>query len=111
MLRIKATAVFDRRARRLLSEDERVDLIAFIGANPEAGDVIPGSGGVRKLRWGMAGGGKRGGARVLQLYLRHAGSLWLLDIYAKREKSDLSRADLKALRQIVTLVKQSEAAP
>jgi hypothetical protein len=58
------------------------------------------------LRWGVAAQGKRGGARVLHLFLRHKDQLWLLDIYGKREKADLSRADVKALRAVVDEIKR-----
>jgi len=76
-----------------------------VAANPEAGDVVPGTGGLRKLRWGMAGQGKRGGARVLQLYLKHRSTVWLLDVYGKREKADLSPADKKAIKKVVAAIK------
>jgi len=108
MLVVKMTRAFEKRSRRLLSESELADLIADVGFRPEAGDVIPGGGGVRKLRWGLGDKGKRGGARVLYLYLRHAGSLWLLDIYAKSEKTNLSAADMKALRATVAAIKAAE---
>jgi len=104
MLAIKMTRLFERRARRILSDTELKALIVAIGTRPEAGDIIPGSSGIRKLRWGLGDTGKRGGARVLYLYLKHAGSLWLLDIYAKAEKTDLSVADLKALRAAVATI-------
>jgi hypothetical protein len=57
------TREFLRKSKPLMSGAERVELVAFIGANPEAGEMIPETGGVRKLRWGLAGRGKRGGAR------------------------------------------------
>ena len=52
----------------LMSDAEREALVAFMGANPEAGQIIPETGGVRKVRWGLAGRGKRGGARVIYYY-------------------------------------------
>ncbi len=57
------TAEFLRKAKPLMSESERSDLVVFVGANPEAGEIIPETGGVRKLRWALAGMGKRGSAR------------------------------------------------
>jgi hypothetical protein len=56
------TREFLRKANPLMSDSERADLVAFVGANPEAGEIIPETGGVRKLRWAFAGMGKRGGA-------------------------------------------------
>jgi hypothetical protein len=103
---INATATWGKRADRLLTQIEQDALVAFVGANPEIGDIVAGTGGVRKLRWGMAGQGKRGGVRVLHLFLRHKDTLWLLDIYAKREKSDLGTADIKNLRALVETIKR-----
>jgi hypothetical protein len=59
----------------------------------------------------MAGQGKRGGSRVLHLYLRHHAAVWLLDIYAKREKANLSPDDIKAIRKVVKAIKEIEGEP
>jgi hypothetical protein len=59
------TPVFSRKAGSLLSEDEREEFAAFISQNPTVGSVVRGSGGVRKIRWARAGGGKSGGVRVI----------------------------------------------
>jgi hypothetical protein len=59
------TPIFSRRADALLTRDERAELITTLASNPMAGDVIPGTGGVRKLRFGARGRGKRGGFRVI----------------------------------------------
>jgi hypothetical protein len=106
-IEVKATRAYLARAAKVLSEAEREALHRFIAQHPEAGDIVPGTGGIRKLRWGMAGQGKRGGARVLQLYLRHRETVWLLDIYSKREKADLSPKDVKAFRQLVASIKEA----
>lgn len=105
---IKATTLFARRAARVLDEGELGELYAFLSANPDAGDIVGGAGGVRKLRWGMGSGGKRGGARILHLHLKHRSTVWLLDVYAKREKANLNAADLKAIRALVAAIKQQE---
>lgn len=65
MYTICETPTFKKLVDELLSETERQELCVFIANNPEAGDVIPGSGGCRKLRWSRPGMGKRGGARVI----------------------------------------------
>lgn len=52
----------------MMSDSKREELVAFVGANPEAGEIIPETGGVRKIRWALAGRGKRGGARVIYYY-------------------------------------------
>lgn len=62
------TGEFLRCARWLMPESERAELVAFLGANPEAGEIIPETGGVRKVRWALKGKGKRGGARVIYYY-------------------------------------------
>lgn len=59
------TPFFLRKAADLLDEEERAELVTFVGANPDVGDVIPETGGVRKLRWSARGKGKRGGVRVI----------------------------------------------
>lgn len=62
------TAEFLKHAARLMSQAEREELVAFVGANPESGEVMPETGGVRKIRWAREGIGKRGGARVIYYY-------------------------------------------
>lgn len=104
---IKLTEIWRKRASRLLSDTEQMALMDFLAANPEAGDIVAGTGGVRKLRWGLAEQGKRGGARVLHLFLRHVDTLWLLDIYGKREKADLSAADVQKVRTLVDAIKRA----
>lgn len=92
---------FTAAADRLLVEDELFALMQALAARAEAGAVIPGSGGCRKLRWAAKGRGTRGGARVVYFFRTHAGQILLLDLYAKNEKADLSAAELKLLRQKV----------
>jgi mRNA-degrading endonuclease RelE of RelBE toxin-antitoxin system len=82
------TGEFLRHTRRLMSERERAELVAFVGANPEAGEVIPESGGVRKIRWALQGRGKLGGARVIYYYHNERLPVFLLSAYAKNRKAD-----------------------
>jgi hypothetical protein len=70
-----------------------------LAAEPEAGDMIPQSGGCRKLRFAARGKGSRGGARVIYFYRSSAGQILLLEIYAKNEKTNLSPNELKVLKQ------------
>src|SRR6185437_3007775 len=98
LLAVAETAPFSDDADRLLSEDERNELIAYLSCNPMAGDVIPKSGGIRKLRWSARGKGTRGGSRIIYFYHGLEMPLYLLAIYAKNEKVDLSAKELKALR-------------
>jgi mRNA-degrading endonuclease RelE of RelBE toxin-antitoxin system len=95
------TSVFTRRALAILSDEEYRRLQLLLVNNPEAGDLIPGSGGLRKVRWGASGRGKRGGARVIYYYAIVKECVLLLLIYTKNEKDDLTRDQLTALRKLV----------
>jgi hypothetical protein len=80
-------------AKLLMSETERAALVAFVGTHPEVGEIIPGTGGIRKIRWALTGRGKRGGARAIYYYHSKRIPAFLLAAYAKNEKADLSNAD------------------
>ncbi|HEU4819600.1 MAG TPA: type II toxin-antitoxin system RelE/ParE family toxin [Qipengyuania sp.] len=104
-LTVAETAAFARSADKLWSEEERAELIDFVAHNPEAGDVIPGTGGVRKLRWARSGRGKRGGARVVYFYHRPDCPLYLLLAYAKAQATDLSADEKKAVAAFAATIK------
>ena len=70
-----------------------------IVANPESGDLIRGSGGVRKLRWRLAGRGKRGGVRVIYYLRLKQGEVWMLTLYAKNEAENMPAAVLKKIKE------------
>jgi hypothetical protein len=108
MATIRFTAAYSRHAVELLSESERDALIRFLLIHPETGDVVAGTGGARKLRWTMSGRGKRGGVRVLHLYLKHRETTWLLDVCAKRDKADLDPSDIRSLHAAVDAIKRLE---
>jgi hypothetical protein len=72
---------------------------------PDSGDVIPGAGGTRKLRWAAKGKGKRGGARVIYVYVAVAGRIYLLRCYAKNVKTDVTPEEEKELRRIAADLK------
>lgn len=95
------TSVFTRQVTALLSDDEYAALQQALAQNPKEGDVIPGSGGLRKLRWGAQGRGKRGGARVIYYYVFSREQFYMLLIYGKNEQDDLSAEQLRALRKAV----------
>ena len=95
------TSVFTRRVTALLSDDEYRELQATLVERPKAGSVIPGSGGIRKLRWRASGRGKRGGARVIYYWATEQERILMLLIYAKNESEDLTRDQIKMLRYIV----------
>jgi mRNA-degrading endonuclease RelE of RelBE toxin-antitoxin system len=73
----------------------------FLMANPDAGSVIRGSGGVRKLRWGVKGSGKRGGLRVIYYRIASDNKIFLITVYRKTEVSDLSRTSIKEIRKLM----------
>lgn len=104
-------AGYRRRAEELLSSDERDTVINTIAYAPLAGDIIPGTGGLRKIRIGREGSGKRGGARVVYYFYNDAFPIFLLALYAKNEKADLSASEKRmfaeSMREIVAQWKKS----
>ena len=88
---------------------EGIDVVAvYLIDRPGAGDVIPGAGGARKLRWPAKGKGKRGGARIIYLYVVVAERIYLLRCYAKNVKTDLTSAEKHELRQIAAHLKGAQ---
>jgi hypothetical protein len=98
---IVETKLFTARIIELLSDDEYRALQLELSRQPTLGAVIPGTGGLRKLRWRLQGRGKRGGARVI--YFWHVGTsrILMLFIYAKSERSDLTATQREALRKVI----------
>lgn len=99
-----ATKAYDRLAA-FLKPDDAAELEAFIAANPEAGDLIPGTGGIRKLRWAASGRGKSGGARIIYYYHSPAMPLFLLAAYTKSTKIDLTSNEKKQLTRLTKQLK------
>jgi len=91
--------IFTRLIHKYLDDDEYAALQWALAIQPGAGAIIPGSGGIRKLRWMGKGHGKRGGLRVIYYWRKQAGGIWLLTIYAKNEAEDISPQILRALRK------------
>jgi len=98
------TGRFLKDVEPLMSDADRAELVAFMGANPEAGKVVPETGGVRKVRWALAGRGKRGGARVIYYYHNERLPLFLLTAYPKSEKANLSKAERNAMKRLVRIL-------
>jgi len=105
---VAETQFFARAAEKIWSESERAELIDYVAHNPEAGDVIPGTGGVRKLRWSRAGSGKRGGARVVYFYYRLDRPLYLLLAYAKAQATDLTPEEKKIVSAFASSIKDAQ---
>lgn len=80
------------------SEEERGEFSAWLSEHPDAGNVVPGSGGIRKIRWSRKGQGKRAGVRVIYFTEMGNGLIWLLTIYSKSKKEDIPAHILKALK-------------
>jgi hypothetical protein len=99
---------FKAEATQLIGSDGIQALAVYLIDHPDAGDVIPGSGGVRKLRWAAKGKGKRGGARIIYLYVVVAARIYLIRCYAKNVKTDLTAHEKKQLRQIAAHLKGAQ---
>jgi mRNA-degrading endonuclease RelE of RelBE toxin-antitoxin system len=97
---IVETPVFTKRVQETLTDDEYRELQHFIAAHPEAGSVIPGSRGLRKLRWRMSGKGKRGGTRVIYFWIKPKRTILMLFVFKKNERTDLNKDQLKMLSLI-----------
>ena len=102
---VAETQLFIRQADDVWSDDERFEFVDFIASNPGAGDVIPETGGVRKIRWGRQGSGKRGGVRVIYFYYDDHAPLYFLMLYAKGEKEDLRPEEKRAVALLAATLK------
>ena len=107
VITVAETSEFARRSRKLLSEDERSELIFFLSASPKAGAVIDGTGGIRKLRWAREGKGKSGGVRIIYFFRNEAMPLYLLTLYGKNEKDDLADSERKDLAKLAHMLVQA----
>jgi len=101
MITVAETGPFQRKVGRLLSEDEKSELIAYLSMNPNAGVLIQGTGGIRKLRWARGGRGKSGGVRVIYYFHNEELPLYLLTLFGKNEKANISMEEKKLLSKVV----------
>jgi hypothetical protein len=92
------TPIFYRRVQQLLHDDEYAEMQLFLAARPEVGNILKGSGGLRKLRWSGSGRGKRGGLRVVYYWWVAKDRISLLMVYPKNEMDDLTADELKRLK-------------
>jgi hypothetical protein len=93
-----------RRAERLLDEDEENNLIYYLSTHPKSGAVMQGTGGIRKLRWARKGKGKSGGVRVIYFFYDERMPLFLLTIFGKGEKENLSKSERNELAKLVNVL-------
>ena len=103
---------FTRHLPDYLNDDDYGDLQARLGANPELGDLMPGTGGFRKARWANVrrGKGRRGGLRIIYYYFRSDHQIWLMTLYDKDEASDLTASEKKALKASIESELEARAA-
>ena len=95
------TKLFTRLVQEYLSDEEYQELQAFLIEQPEAGSIVPGSGGVRKLRWRAPGRGKRGGYRVIYFARLEQGVIWMLTLYPKNVRDTIPSHVLRQIRKEV----------
>jgi hypothetical protein len=98
--------VFSRKMDKIDSLELCIQIEETLSENPKAGNVIPGLGGIRKVRIGNLGSGKRGGFRIIYLDLASVGRIYLLTIYGKKEKIDLTIEDKRVLKKLADEVKR-----
>ena len=91
------SSIFQRVRPEYLDDDEYSDLQQFLMRNPELGELIPGSGGVRKIRWARTGMGKRGGLRIIYYVRYKPNEFWMLTLYAKAKRDNVPAHILKQL--------------
>lgn len=95
------TSKFTKLLPDYLTDDEYRLLQWFLQQSPEAGDLVRGSGGVRKLRWGKEGKGKRGGIRVIYYWKKSEDEIWMLTIYSKNEQESIPAHILKQIAEAI----------
>lgn len=105
MLTIVETSIFARRAEKLLTPVEYEDLLFYLALHPESGSEIPGTGGVRKVRFAAKGHGKSGGVRVIYYFFDRQNPLYALLIYGKNEQVNLTAAQKREIAGLANLIK------
>lgn len=101
------TSVFTRECKSLLTDDEYKEFQTHLLLDPEAGSIIVGTGGCRKVRWSRQGTGKSSGIRAIYYYYNPAGRLYMLLVYPKSEKDSLTAAEKNQLKAVVSIFKES----
>lgn len=97
---------FQKRASKLLKEKEKISITNYLAFHPQSGDLIQGTGGIRKLRWSAQGKGKSGGVRVIYYYHNDTIPLFLLTVFGKGEKANLNRVERNELAKFTRLLLQ-----
>lgn len=97
---------FIRKSQGLLTDEEKRHLINHLATHPQAGDLIQGTGGIRKLRWAIQSKGKSGGARIIYYYHNESIPLFLLTAFGKNEKANISAAERNDLAKLTNLLRK-----
>ena len=105
MLTVVETSAFARRAEKLLSIEEHEDLLFYVALHPESGDEIPGTGGVRKVRYAAKGKGKSGGVRVIYYFFDEENPLYAIFLYGKNEQANLTPEQKKMVAAFAATLK------
>ncbi|MGC1509907.1 type II toxin-antitoxin system RelE/ParE family toxin [Ketobacter sp.] len=95
---------FQKKASSLLDEAEKASIINYLASHPQSGDLMQGTGGIRKLRWSAQGRGKSGGVRVIYYYHNGAMPLFLLTVFGKGEKANLSKSERNELAKFTIIL-------
>ena len=104
MITIAETGEYRKKATVLLPEEDHDALKAYLAEHPKAGVIMEGTGGVRKLRWAIPGKGKSGGARVIYFYHDDDMPLYMLTMFGKNEKSNLTKKERNDLKDLVQIL-------
>lgn len=104
---IVETKAFEARAKSRMTREEVDSVITMIADNPTCGDVVKGTGGIRKVRFAIGGRGKRGGVRVVYYFYNEYVPVFLLTVFAKNERSDLTQAEKRTLAKLVKKIRES----
>ncbi len=99
MILFKESPLFTKLIEKYLDDDDYAALQWALSLHPDAGNVIPGSGGLRKLRWKIRGRGKRGGYRIIYYWRSRQGEIWLLTMYAKHEAENIPAHILRKIKE------------
>ena len=104
MLTIVELPEFQRRAEGLITEQEKLSIINYLALHPQAGVIMQGTGGIRKLRWATGGKGKSGGVRIVYYFHNKSIPLFLLTLFGKSEKANLSKLERNELAKFTSLL-------
>ena len=96
--------LFNKRAKDLLTEEERDEIVSYLASNPDKGDIVKDTGGVRKLRWARKGAGKRGGYRIIYYFHSESRPVFAITLYGKNEKENLTDEEKREMRKLTALL-------